>query len=161
MKRLVVCLLAALVLLSSCERRARVIPVNKFTRIYAEMYLADQWVKANPSFRKTADTTLFYESIFKHYGYDRKDYYGSVDYYMDHPETFVKIVEGAMSILDAGRSEAERLMSEMEKLARRRDSLDAVADSTEYAELAGYIDSLYVADSLQLWALLDSLGISD
>ena len=66
-------LLAVLCCTAGCGRRARVIPDSKMKRIVAEMYLADQWVRDNPDGRKIADTTLFFDQIFRRYGYTFED----------------------------------------------------------------------------------------
>ena len=48
-----------LVLALGCGRRGRVIPEDKFSDIYAQMLLADQWISSNLKARRVADTTLF------------------------------------------------------------------------------------------------------
>ena len=52
-----------LLLTLGCGRRARVIPQDKMSDIYAEMLLADQWISSNLKARRVADTTLFYAPI--------------------------------------------------------------------------------------------------
>jgi len=158
MKRLILCLLVLVVVAMSCERRAQIIPVNKFQRIYAEMFLADQWIEVHPQMRRTADTTLVYESIFRHYGYCLDDYYASVDYYMNHPDKYQKIIDGAIDWLKKRCADAEALRSEIQKLEARREELAKYADSLGYAELCAYIDSVLDADSVALRALMDSMG---
>lgn len=160
MRRAILFVVVLLTLFVSCERRARIIPVNKFQRIYAEMYLADRWLEYNRHFRKTADTTLFYESIFRHYGYDLKDYYASVDYYMDHPDKFEKIMDGAINWLHTSCRQAEGMRNEIQKFEALRDSLVHYADSVQYAEIMAYIDSVLQADSLGFF-LRDSLMPKD
>ena len=56
-------------LLTGCAQRGRVIPEEKMSRIYEDMLLADQWLRDHPDSRKAADTTLFFDPIFKRYGY--------------------------------------------------------------------------------------------
>ena len=62
-----------LVLALSCARTGRVIPEEKFSDIYAEMLLADQWISSNLKARRVADTTLFYAPILEKYGYDERE----------------------------------------------------------------------------------------
>lgn len=50
--------LVSLLLLASCSEKGRVIPQDKFSEIYAEMFLADQWLTSRYSERTKADTTL-------------------------------------------------------------------------------------------------------
>ena len=70
----------------SCDRSARVIPAGKMEKIYREMLLADQWLADNPEKRTMADTTWFYEPIFRKYGFTLNDYQKSVDVYLNDPK---------------------------------------------------------------------------
>ena len=47
--------LVCILLLPSC-RRVRIISQRDMSDIYAEMFLADQWLNDNPKFKTTADT---------------------------------------------------------------------------------------------------------
>ena len=68
--RHIVTVLVLAVCLCSCGREGKVIPRNKFARIYAEMFLADSWLStASPEARQRSDTMAFYEPIFEKYGY--------------------------------------------------------------------------------------------
>ena len=87
-----VLLMASAVLLSSC-RDYRRIGVKTMADIYADMLVADQWVNSNPEYRRTADTTMFYGSIFARYGYTFRDYDESVKYYLLNPEKYQKITD--------------------------------------------------------------------
>ena len=82
-----------LVLALSCARTGRVIPEEKFSDIYAEMLLADQWISSNLKARRVADTTLFYAPILEKYGYDVLDYDASVRHYMKKPADFAAILD--------------------------------------------------------------------
>lgn len=93
-------LLAAAVCLAACGR-GRVIPDRKMTQIYMEMFLADTWLRDNPEARKVADTTLFFDPIFRRHGYSFKDYDLSVHYYLDRPDRFSKILTAASEGLEA------------------------------------------------------------
>ena len=109
---------AAVVLcvLFGCSGKGRIIPENKMAAIYAEMFLADQWVQEDMSRRKVADTTDFYGAIFKKHGYKFKDFDASVNHYLTEPETYVKILEMAV----------EKLSRELEPLQAERDSKAAL-----------------------------------
>lgn len=98
MKRAVCHIVTALVLgslLLSCSGRVRIIPRSTLADIYADMLLADQWIKDNPTERKVADTTLFYDPIFARYGYTFEDYDATVKKYMQDPEKFSKVFRAA------------------------------------------------------------------
>ena len=54
----------------SCNKdRARVIPRSKLAKIYAEMFITDQWIQNTPNVRTIADTSLVYEPILQKYGF--------------------------------------------------------------------------------------------
>ena len=101
----------------SC-RRARVISKKDFAAIYAEMFIADQWLKDNPSAKKMADTTLVYDRIFKKYGYTFEDYDKSVNYYLYDPSRYAKILEASSGILEAKLKELRLKDEEIERYKR-------------------------------------------
>ena len=78
-------------LISCGGDKEKVIPRSKLAEIYAEMFITDQWLGANPSLRRSADTSLVYAPILEKYGYTSADYRKSVDMYMDDPERFSRI----------------------------------------------------------------------
>ena len=104
-----------------CGRPARVIPAEKMTRIYQDMFLADQWLRDNPEARKKADTTLFFDPIFRSYGYSFEDYDRSVQYYLDHPDKYAKILNRASERL---RKESTRMQQAADDLTARDYELD-------------------------------------
>lgn len=101
----------------SC-RRARVISKKDFAAIYAEMFIADQWIKDNPSSRIKADTTLVYDRIFKKYGYTFEDYDKSVNYYLYDPSRYAKILDASADILEAKLKELRLKDEEIERYKR-------------------------------------------
>lgn len=114
--------LAVVAGLSGCGRKARVIPEKKLIRIYTDMFLADQWVRENVEARTVADTTLFFDPIFKRYGYRFEDYDASVNYYVDHPVEYAEILTKASDRLRA-RSEALQAVLDAER--EREEELDS------------------------------------
>lgn len=108
---------AILLLLSSCMHRVRVIPRDKFAKIYAEMYASDQWIASNPQERDLAETTWIYGPILKKYGYTLEDYQKSVRYYLQDPERYAGILTKASKIL---KQHAEELRTEERKLQMMR-----------------------------------------
>lgn len=114
--------MVAAAVLFSCKGRDRVIPVKVFSKIYAEMFITDQWLKEQKVLRKTADTAMVYEPIFQRYGYTVDDYRRSVDYYTREPETFSKVFEGARVMLQAKLDS----LTVDKKAADRADSLRKV-----------------------------------
>ena len=102
MKRSLHIIFAALVVLMtffSCTR-AKVIPRRTFVKIYADMFLADEWIKDNPDKRRQIDTSLVYEAIFESYGYTTDDYLKSVEHYMTDTERYARMLKKAGDLLD-------------------------------------------------------------
>ncbi|MBR5906690.1 MAG: DUF4296 domain-containing protein [Bacteroidales bacterium] len=137
---LLVCLLA------SCSGKPRIIPRNEMTDIYAEMFLADQWLADHPSERKRVDTMLFYDPIFERYGYTFEDYDASVKHYLKDPERYSRIFRDASAKLKKGR---EKYLAQMKRLEEVREFNSAIK---------GYSSSDFEKDTL-LWrsAYKDSL----
>lgn len=102
----------------SCAKKdeARVIPRAVFSKIYAEMFLTDQWMLINDGNRQFPDTTLFYEPIFNKYGFTTDDYLRSVDYYLNDPERFARIVDKSVKILKEKQEGIEVIDKEERKI---------------------------------------------
>ena len=99
--KILILLAAAVFLASSCGRdKARVISRSKMAKIYAEMFVMDQWIQNKPGLRTIADTSLVYEPILEKYGYDSEDYQYTVEYYMADPERFSRILRTTVSLLE-------------------------------------------------------------
>ena len=115
---IVLAVMAATLLLAGCSR-AKVIPRKTFSQIYADMLLADQWVKDNPSYRRSLDTSLVYERIFESYGYTTDDYKKSVAHYMNDTERYGRMLKKAGDILGEKSARLKR-EDEAEKLHDER-----------------------------------------
>lgn len=91
-KRGYVAIFAAVVflLLTGCGR-SRVIPEKEMVSLYVDMFLADQWLRDHPDEREIADTTLFFDPIFRSHGYTFGDYDKSIAYYVANPDVFSEI----------------------------------------------------------------------
>lgn len=146
MKKLaLVILVVALSCLCSCKR-ARIIPEDTLAEIYADMFMADQWIKSNREARKTADTTLFYESIFRKYGFTTKDYIASVDKYLYKAEDFSKVLAKASEIINDELERCEK-MSELINYIEEKNSRNACGyENREFVN-----DSLVWVDTSVLW----------
>lgn len=105
-------ILAASLLLGACSR-GRVIPRSKMVDIYADMFMADQWLKGDYKYRRMADTTLLYEPILESYGYTTDDYLKSVRKYMKDPDRFSRILKRTAAKLE---KEASKLSLEIDKV---------------------------------------------
>lgn len=114
-RHIVLTALLAVTLFSSCNRdEEKVIPRSKLARIYAEMFLTDQWITNNPGMRQIADTSLVYEPILEKYGYTSADYRRTVDVYMDDPERFSRILRATGEILNEKLADLKRRQAQLE-----------------------------------------------
>ena len=147
-------LIAVLFLCLACSGdRASVIPRGKLAKIYAEMLVMDQWAQSESHLRATADTSLIYEPVFHKYGYDIQDYTRSVEYYMQDPERFSRILRESTDILQARIEELNALKKQMRRLEEIKSFVTDFDISEFYPCLSDepyvhYYDSLTVeADS--------------
>lgn len=153
--------LAALLLCFACsDDESKVIPRGKMAKIYAEMLVMDQWAVSDSRLRQKADTSLIYEPIFEKYGYDGEDYRASVEYYMNDPERFSRILRESADILDARIEELKNLKQELmkqEKINRLITDFD-ISDFYPYLSSEPYVhyyDSLAVElDTLSTYRLM-------
>lgn len=105
-------LVAAGICLAACSRNARIIPPKKMEQIYQDLLLADQWIDSDPSYEALADSTLFYESIFNKYGYSTSDFKASVNYYLEDPAQYSKMLKNVALTLE---SKAAKLKGEQKE----------------------------------------------
>lgn len=132
-------------LLSSCRKDVEIIPRAEMSRIYADMLVADSWLmSASPEKRDMTDTTAFYEPVFKKYGYTTSDYLASVDYYLNDPERFSRILKKTQQILN---EEAVSLQAEVEDQRNRVALGQAMQDGQGWHALAYTDYSELVRDS--------------
>ncbi len=130
--------LAALLLCFACsDDESKVIPRGKMAKIYAEMLVMDQWAVSDSRLRQKADTSLIYEPIFEKYGYDGEDYRASVEYYMNDPERFSRILRESADILDARIEELKNLKQELMK----QEKIDRLITDFEISDFYPYLSS--------------------
>lgn len=103
----------------ACGNKPKVIPEATFAKIYEDMLISDQWTTTHSEQRKIADTTWFYDPIFERYGYNREDYYNSVAFYLQNPDTYAAIFRTVKESLETKTTEAgERIANEMSSKQR-------------------------------------------
>lgn len=139
------CLAVVLCLLPSC-RRGRIIRASVLSDIYAEMFLADQWINDNSQFKNKADTSGFYEAIFRKHGYSLKDYDASVNHYLREPEKYSKILENAAGKLRS----TQKSLEEFEKTIEKQNRILAGLGELHLPVFS--VDSI-ARDTALLWAL--------
>ena len=110
-----------LLCVAGCGRRAKVIPRSTMAAIYADMFMADEWLRHNMYAKPKADTTLFFEPVFAKYGYTKADYVATVDEYVKNPEQYAKILRQSSQILD----KRIRKYKKLKKLKEHADSVNA------------------------------------
>lgn len=142
----IVLLLILLASLTGCGRRGRVIPAKKLMKLYTEMYLADQWLRDRPDLRTAADTTLFFDPIFRRHGYTFEDYDRSVHYYLDRPDKFGKLLNKAA---DRVRKESASLQKEADKEREYRQEIEHLLHLYRWQDLS--TDSLRWSGPQTLW----------
>lgn len=153
MKRFIPVFFLLLAVLSGCGKKGRVISRSDFVDIYADMLLADAWLQEAPDARRQADTSAFYEPIFRKYGYTTLDYDRSVFKYLRDPEKFSKILSDVQEKL---RVE----LNDLRKLKKKSDEAKALNEM-----IRGYEDKDFeIGDIPKLWkenAAADTLVAAD
>ena len=166
-------LLAALLIFGSCSR-GRVIPRAKMVDIYADMFMADQWIKEDYQYRRMTDTSLLYEPILESYGYTTDDYLKSVEKYMKDPERFSRILKRTAKKLE---KEAASLERKMDKVRFSQTSRQEIMEWMRQVISNRILDSLVFSsfvkepsdtswDGVRMvidssWRIKDSLAIAD
>lgn len=164
--RHIVVLLVLAGLFASCKGRPRIIPRRVLTDIYAEMFLADQWLADHKDERSRADTMLFYDPIFKRYGYTFEDYDASIKHYLEDPEKFSKVFRDASNKLKDKRDFFNRKIERLDKVREFNASIKGYSTKNFKADTfvwrTPYKDSLKqaFADSVRRDSLIrDSLRL--
>ena len=176
---------AALSFLMGCScNKTHIIPRGKMAHIYAEMLVADQWLLENAKLRFQADTSLVYEPIFQSYGYTTEDYRASVEYYMNDPERYSRILRSTSEILEKQIDELKVLKAKedrekavvpykinpdrlyfgrsKDRLWEYGDSVSAALDSlTPVYELGFHEVSDTIFDGLNIIINVDTLAVKD
>lgn len=176
---------AALSFLVGCScNKANIIPRGKMAHIYAEMLVVDQWLLEHSKFRTQADTSLVYEPIFESYGYTTEDYRASVEYYMNDPERYSRILRSTSDILEEKIEELKLIKAKedrvkaivpykinpdrlyfgrsVDRLWEYGDSVSAALDSlTPVYELGFHEVSDTTFDGLNMIINVDTLAVKD
>ena len=121
----------------SCNKdRARVIPRSKLAKIYAEMFITDQWIQNTPNVRTIADTSLVYEPILQKYGFTSEDYQHSVNHYMNDPERFSRILRTTSDILDQKIKDL-CVLAQLQAEAKEKAKMNGVKRSDVFVKVNG------------------------
>lgn len=144
----------------SCGGDGRVIPVAKMEKIYREMFLADQWLADNPDKQAMADTTWFYEPIFKKYGYTLKDYQNSVDRYLNDPKRYAEMLDRVEKGLRKDFASLNAELDLEDRLRYKADSIYRAMKSVQAKEFHSFMVDLDVdAMTDRVDIEIDSIGV--
>ena len=146
----VLMLIVTVLSVSCCKRHeGEVIPRNELAKIYAEMFITDQWVLETPGVRQIADTSLVYAPILEKYGYTTEDYLVTIDRYMDDPDRFSRIFRTTGEILEKRLKELKKEKEIQEKNKARQREIEQLMASVrvemEFGDFFPYLaDEPYV-----------------
>lgn len=158
---IVIVLLLALVAVQSCGPKK--IPKDDMEDIFYLMFLQDQKVKQDRSFKNMADTSLVYAGILESKGYDTDDYLYSLKEYLEEP---VKMEKMMGSVADRIEKELKLAKKEVE-LEKWRDQMLSIygkkTDTTKYPKpRVRPVDTLKIrfdGDSAYMHKVVDSLKL--
>lgn len=153
---LLLCIVLVAASFAGCSRH-KVIPKKEMVDIYAEMFLADQWMQETRQRGRMADTTLFYEPIFNRRGYTTYDFRRSVNYYLKDPERYARMLKKTSSKLGARADELKKALEGLEGYKKQKREYErAYVPLQTYYEMWQH-DSLKLRDDKRLIDTLDSL----
>ncbi len=154
-------MLLALAAVSSCGPRK--ISREDMEDIFYLMFLQDQKIKQDRSFKQMADTSLAYAGILDSKGYDTDDYLASLKEYLEEPAKMEKIMGNV-----AERLEKElKVVNKEAELQRWRDKMLSIylkqVDTSKYPHpRVRPVDTLKVrfeGDSAYMHKEIDSLKL--
>ena len=119
--KIIVAVAAVALCAAACARGPRIIPKSKMEKIYTEVLLADQWLAVNNQYSVEADTTLFYETIFRKYGYDTEDFRASLEYYMRDPLRMSRMMKDIALRMETEAAKLQATYEEYISAAREED----------------------------------------
>ncbi|MCM1176411.1 MAG: DUF4296 domain-containing protein [Clostridium sp.] len=148
--------MALTVLLSACRREGKVIPRDKMARIYAEMFIVDQKISQDREIRRTADTSLVYEPVFRKYGYTADDYRASMAHYIKDPDRYARILRNSASIIESEIKSLKKERERLEALEKLHDEVSAFSPDRIFRLTGLGNPDLFTEDSLSFY--VDSTG---
>ena len=118
------------------------------SRIYAEMFLADQQIMQNGRLQRMADTSRVYEAIFDKYGYTLEDYRASQEKYLLDARRYAKMLKKSVDILEKENKVLKDEKQRLDAISRAKEGILRHAPNRIFLldTLAGSQDSLLVFD---------------
>ncbi len=148
---------------AGCRKGPKIIPQKDFGDLYAELLLADQWVKLHPSEKKNADTTFVYAEILRKHGYTDEQVVASMKYYLRDPLRYKRAMDVTVARLEKHYNEVE---AELSVQRRIRDFLREYhpkdRKDTLWQQRVGRVEPLdstvlRIPEDTLFWMLRDSL----
>lgn len=118
--------------LLSCTPPGRVIPKEKLAEIYADMFVADQWV-AEHHLRSALDTASLYGAVLERYGYTVEDYRVTAKEYLKDPERYAKIIKKTMKILEQREKDLKAEIQRQDEIKDKNKEIEALG--AQYLDL--------------------------
>ena len=100
----------------SCSR-SKVLSEKKMEDLYVDMFIADQWLRDHGDCRDKADSSLYYDVVFKKHHCTFEDYDASLKYYLGKTGKFVDLTKRVSDRLD-------KMADEMSKQIIRDAEID-------------------------------------
>ena len=122
MKRIFLFLLLLGALLS-CTPRGRVIPKERLAEIYADLFMADEWV-AEKHLRGALDTASIYGAVLERYGYTVEDYRVTAKEYLKDPERYAKIIKRTMKLLEQREKDLKKEIQRLDELKDKNKEIE-------------------------------------
>lgn len=149
-------LVLAALCIAGCAGRGRVIPKKDMIDLYTDMFLADQWLRDNSQARTAADTTLFFDPIFRSHGYTFNDYEKSLEYYSGKTEDLREVMDSVSRRLKKRAEYYQKLSDRIREAKRENERLRVDYTAVDFSD-----DSLVWAMNSILWPLRDSVALAD
>lgn len=168
--RISTAVIAAMLVLFSCSggKSGKVIPRGKMGKIYAEMFIADQWIMSRNDLGRQPDTSFIYHPIFEKYGFSADDYRASMEYYIQDPERYGRMIKKSSNILDRRLKALKAEKARQEFAAgnyippqERRIDRAIVIPRMLWPEAVSKDTLRYFADSIALRIPVDTLRFCD
>ena len=120
------------------------------------MLMADQWFITNHQKAYGADTCKVYEPIFQSYGYTTRDYVASVEYYIQEPDKFARILKNTSLELESEKKRIEQAVKVQDARKKKAKAIRVFRPKRLYFLTSLTSSTRVRQDSVNIY--VDSLG---
>lgn len=113
--------LVFLALLAAACSRDRVLSEKQMEDLYVDMFIADQWLRDHPQYRDKADSSLYYDPVFRKHSCTFRDYDASVRHYIGDPEKFADLTRRVSERLEKMSEEMSAIVAENAEIERTNE----------------------------------------